>query len=255
MRPAARRPCALALGLALAAPVWADPQRDFEAGHAAALTGDAAGAAARFVAAVEGGAPDPAVYHALGNALYRDRQPGRAAAAWRRGLRLAPRDPDLAANLERARVGAIDQLDPPEGPSDALFWASLLSPREMALLGSFGLSAALGLLLLALARRRPAGLGAPLLGLVGAALLGSAFVVDAQQDTVFVVVPEVVARSALGPDGVELFSLHEAAELAVVERSGGSVLVRLPDGRKGWLPGTATLSSAPSAPFALAVEP
>ena len=73
--------------------------------------------------------------------------------------------------------------------------------------------------------------------------------------TAFVVVPEVVARSALGPDGVELFSLHEAAELAVVERSGDSVLVRLPDARKGWLPASAVLSTAPSAPFPLGEAP
>ena len=248
---------ALALLWALGGPsdAQASPQERFAAGHAAALTGDAAGAAEHFVAAAEAGGRDPAVYHALGNALYRAKQPGRAAAAWRRGLRLAPRDADLGANLERVRAASADKLDPPSGPSGAIFWAGLLSVRELALAGGLGLSAALGLLLWAQLRRRPAGLAPVGLGLVGAVLLGSAFVIDDQQDTVFVVVPEVVARSALGPDGVELFSLHEAAELAVVERSGDSVLVRLPDARKGWLPASAVLSTAPSAPFPLAEAP
>jgi hypothetical protein len=260
-RPAARpwRSAAGALSLlwALGAPgaAQASPQERFAAGHAAALTGDADGAAAHFVAAAEAGGRDPAVYHALGNALYRAKQPGRAAAAWRRGLRLAPRDADLGANLERVRAASADKLDPPRGPSGAIFWAGLLSVRELALAGGLGLSAALGLLLWAQLRRRPAGLAPVGLGLVGAVLLGSAFVIDDQQDTVFVVVPEVVARSALGPDGVELFSLHEAAELAVVERSGDSVLVSLPDARKGWLPASAVLSTAPSAPFPLGEAP
>lgn len=245
----------LCLGaLAGAGPAAAAPQDHFAAGHAAALTGDGAGAAAQFVAAAEAGGLDPAVYHALGNALYRVNQPGRAAAAWRRGLRLAPRDADLAANLERVRAASPDHLDPPAGPPEALFWARLLSPREQALLGGLGLFAGLLLRLIAALRRQaelPL-LGPALLGALGAGLLASALWVEAAEDTVFVVVPEVVARSALGPDGVELFSLHEAAELAVVERSGDSVLVRLPDGRKGWLPGSATLSSAPAAPFPLA---
>ena len=236
----------------LAAPAQADPYQD---GVAAARAGDPVAAADAYRAALSGGALDPAVYHGLGNALYRQGQSGAALAAWRRGQRLAPRDGDLAANIDRVRAQATDRVDPPAAGGGPFFWLSFLSLAESALLaGLLGLLGGGGLVARELRRGRYPGGRAwgaeTVVGLGGALLLGGATAMAAQgAETAVVTAPRVAAQSALGPDGIELFVLHEGAEVAVQERAASHVLVALPDARKGWLPATALVSTDPAAPF------
>jgi hypothetical protein len=61
--------------------------------------------------------------------------------------------------------------------------------------------------------------------------------------------PEVAARSAVGADGVELFVLHEGAEVRAAQRDFDHVLVVLPDGRRGWLPAASVGLVLPEAEF------
>jgi tetratricopeptide (TPR) repeat protein len=61
---------------------------------------ESAGAYSNLVAT---GTVSPALYFNLGNALFKSGQVGEAIAAYRQAERLAPRDPDLRANLEFAR--------------------------------------------------------------------------------------------------------------------------------------------------------
>lgn len=61
---------------------------------------DAAAAYSKLTAT---GTISPALYFNLGNALFKSGQVGEAIAAYRQAERLAPRDPDLRANLEFAR--------------------------------------------------------------------------------------------------------------------------------------------------------
>jgi len=242
-----------AFGLLLARPAAADPQSSYAAGLAATHAGDFALAQGHFEDALADGGVHPAVYHGLGNALHRQGRPGPALAAWARGARLAPRDGDLRANLERARSATEDRLEPPDPSVGPLVWMRFLSIRETA-----GLASALGTLALAwplsaALRRRPrpgAALPAALLG-VGLLLAASAGISAAQAEVVVVAVPELRARSALGDAGVELFALHEGAELRAIDAAPGHRLVELPDGRKGWVPAGALISADPSAPWAL----
>ena len=243
---------ALLCGLALAGPA-----EDYARGLEAARSGAHAEAVEALSAAVEAGGRDPAVYHALGNALYRQGRSGPALASWRRGQRLDPRNGDLAANIDRVRRDAADRIDPPAATPGAFFWLSFLSLAESAwLAGLLGLIGGGSLLLREVLRRRGRALSRAGLevyvGLAGAALLGASTLVAAgAHDTVVVVAPEVSAVSALGPDGIELFVLHEGAEVALVEATAGAVLVALPDARKGWLPDSAVLRTAPAAPLSL----
>lgn len=244
-------PLALALAL-LAAPAHAGPYQD---GVAAARAGDPEAAAGAYRKALAAGDIDPAVYHGLGNALYRQGQAGAALAAWRRGQRLSPRDGDLAANIDRVRAKTADRVDPPAAGGGPFFWLRLLSLAESAwLAGILGMLGGGGLVVREL-RRRQGGRGRAwgaetVLGLGGVLLLGGATAVAAHgTETAVVSAERVAAQSALGPDGIELFVLHEGAEIAVAEHAGAHVLVALPDGRKGWLPATAMISTHPSAPF------
>lgn len=222
----------------------------FDEAQRAALDGDQAQAAALFARALNGaGGEHPAVYHGLGNALFRQADIGGARCAYARGLALAPRDGDLRANLERVSRAASDQLDPPPVPYGVFFWTRLLSSLELGVLGSALATAGLSLTFAARLRGRPVGAGA-----IGALLLalvcgGSAALVEASPGAVVITADEVTARSSRGPDGVELFRLHAGAAVQVADHAPDGVLVQLPDGRKGWVPLSATCSTKPGTPF------
>src|SRR5881396_2723410 len=97
------------------------------------------------------GQASPALYFNLGNAFFKAGQLGRAVLKYRLAERLAPRDPDIRANLKFARnsVGA-------GAPTPGWWqrWTSRLTLDEWTLLTSGALWLWLGLL--ALGQWRPA---------------------------------------------------------------------------------------------------
>ncbi len=72
--------------------------------------GDFAGAAQAYREALAGGLDGARVQYNLGNALYRSGNPGEAIAHWLAAQAMAPRDPDIRANLQRAL------MERPQGP-------------------------------------------------------------------------------------------------------------------------------------------
>jgi hypothetical protein len=235
-------------------------QEPFDAGLSALRTGDSTNAVSSFTEALAQGAQDPAVYHGLGNSLYRLGKVGPAMAAWRRGLALAPRNGDIAANMDLARKGLKDRLEPPTTHRGVFFWQSALSPLES---GAFAAVAiALGLWIMVVGRmqafRRPRPLSsaarwtAAVSGILGMLVaLSTADALNQRQGAV-IVSPGVEVRSALGPSGVSLFVLHEGAEVSISDATDTHKLISLVDGRKGWVTSRALLSTDPSAPFVLA---
>ncbi len=205
----------------------------------AVASGDFVAAEAAYTEAIEDGAVSADLYYNLGNVLYRQDRVADAILAWRRAGVLAPRDPDVSANLEFARRKVVDDLVAADPCPAWAPWQAALTPGEGQWLG--GALAGLGLLAVALRRRWPhlplAGAGgvATALGLVVAA--GGA-VEAAMPPGAVVLVDEVTARSDLG-GGVDLFVLHAGAEVGVAEAAAGHVLLTLPDGRRGWVAASA----------------
>jgi hypothetical protein len=237
-------------GLFLSPTAWADDA--YARAQAAAAAGDAATAVALLREAQHAGAIDSALYPALGNALYRLPDPvakPAAAAAWRRGLRLAPRNGDLAANLDRVREGFVDRIDPPPDAPPAFFWQNFLSTRESGALASLFTSLGLGTAIFARFRQRAVGALPPVSLLVGLLLALSTYFAHQNAQTVIVLDPELAVRSALGPDGVELFRLHAGAEVRSLDSSGEHTLIQLPDDRRGWVQSASLLSTDPREPF------
>lgn len=249
--------------LSLAGPAAAGAQESYDQGVVALRAGQADAAVERFASALDQGAVDPAVYHGLGNALYRQGHPGHAIAAWTRGLELDPTDSELAANRRYAQSRTEDRLDPPDEVTGPFFWQALVSAADEA--RAAGLLVALGLLvqLVAGILRRRAGRSlrprweAAALVIAGLVLGLSAFLHARRLPPTVVLAEEVRARSALGAEGVELFVLHRGALVRTVERYAGqdpdeaAVLVELPDARKGWLPASAVDLTDPASPFPL----
>jgi len=230
---------------------------EFEAGLASTRAGNQAEAVERFRAALDAGARAPETYHGLGNALYRSGQRGAAMAAWWRGVLLAPRNGDIAANLTRAQAESPDQLEPPQTHRGAFFWQTALSPRESGLVASACL--AVGLWIVAIRQwrrirqpqsRRRQGRGWAVF-MLGMGVLLSLSTWDAMQQRrgAVVVIDSVSVRSALGPAGVDLFVLHEGAQVRLVETTETHALVMLSDGRKGWLTSRAIITSDPAGTF------
>ncbi len=198
---------------------------DFEAGIESTRAGNQVEAVQRFRAALDAGGRAPETYHGLGNALYRSGKRGAAMAAWRRGLLLAPRNGDIASNLSRAQRQSPDQLEPPSTHRGAFFWQTAVSPRESGLLASGCI--AVGLWIFAIRQwrrvRQPllrlsGGTGWAVFMLVLGALLSiSTWDALQQRRSAVVVIDSVSVRSALGPGGMDLFVLHEGAEVRLVE--------------------------------------
>jgi Flp pilus assembly protein TadD len=94
---------ALLLGLSAVAATAADAATGFEAANRQYEKGDFAGAAKAYAALLDQGQHSSAVLFNLGNAHFKAGQLGAAIAAYRRAEALAPRDPDIRANLQFAR--------------------------------------------------------------------------------------------------------------------------------------------------------
>lgn len=220
---------ALFLGLALAG-------TGFTEGNTALAAGDLAAAEAGYRAALAEGDTGGSVYYNLGNVLFREQKLGGAVLAWRIAAARAPRDPDVQANLDFARRSVRDKLDVPVARPTFAPWQVALTADEGMWLG--GVLAGVGLGLVAARRRFPhlplAGVGGSLV--LAGAVAGAGGVAHARLPPVAVVLAaEVTATSDLG-GGVDLFTLHQGAEVSTVEEEAGKVQILLPDGRRGWIP-------------------
>src|SRR5208337_1300274 len=97
-----------------------DPGAAFDAANRLYEQGKYSEAAAAYQKLVQAGQVSAALYFNLGNACFKAGTLGRALAAYRQAEALAPRDPDLRANIQFAR-------DQAQGPTLALSrWQKVL---------------------------------------------------------------------------------------------------------------------------------
>jgi hypothetical protein len=187
---------------------------------------------------IQRGLVSPALYYNLGNASFKAGQTGRAIAAYRQATRMAPRDPELRANLQFVR----NQIQGPTlRPGWWWRWLEALTLNEWTVLASAVFW--IWLLLLILVQWRPGlkpglrssirggGIATVLICLCLAAVLyGSrltrAGVVVAEQATVH-----------NGPleESPGSFTLHDGAEVAVLDEKGGWLRVSAGNKRSGWV--------------------
>src|SRR5689334_7524861 len=83
--------------------VAADTFPDFDAANRLYEQGKFPEAAAAYEKIAQSGPASAAVYFNLGNARFKSGEAGRAVAAYREAERLAPRDPEVRANLQFVR--------------------------------------------------------------------------------------------------------------------------------------------------------
>ena len=181
----------------------------------------------------------PAIYFNLGNAYFKSGQKGRAIISYLRAERLAPRDPDIRANLQFVRDSIAAGESTAATPWPRIFsWLTLGELSAVAAVCGwlwFGLLG-LGQLLPAIAPRirlpvRLSAVGCVLaLGWFAAAARGE---LSARHGVV--VTPEAVVR--LGPleESRSSHSLRDGSEVSILEQRQDWLRVHDGQGRIGWL--------------------
>ena len=189
------------------------------------------------------------VHFNLANAALQDQQLGRAVFHYRRAQAMAPRDKEIAHNLELAR-NAVHQGSPPK-PS---LWQKLtgfLTMNEWALLAGLPLTAWLAWLALINFRPEWETAGAlirPVLGTLALVLSIVALIAyDLQTNTHWLVVTSPETSARFGPVEVspEQFKWFDGTELAVDQVHNDWVYARDATGRQGWVDTQDTLHPGP----------
>jgi tetratricopeptide (TPR) repeat protein len=179
-----------------------------------------------------------ATYFNLGNAWFKSGQIGRAIAAYRHAEQLAPRDPDIRANLQFAR----NQI---QGPTLQVsrweHWLKFLTINEWTALAAVAFW--LCLLLLVLIQFRPALKRAlwnfvMLTGVATVVLLVCLGLVlhDQYSNPLAIVIsPDAVVHNSPFDESPNSFTAHDGAEFGVLDKKNNWLQVSDRRGRIGWL--------------------
>jgi tetratricopeptide (TPR) repeat protein len=224
----------------LLSPLWPGAlSARFEAANKLYEEGKYAEAAASYERLLQGGQVSAALCFNLGNAAFKSSQIGRAIAAYRHAERLAPRDPDVRANLQFAR----NQVQGPTLPVGRWQrWLNRFTLDEWTVMAAAALW--LLFLLLALLQWRPALKAslrrAVLAAAAGAVLLAAclaAALCQARSVRIAIVVkPEAVVRAGWFDESKEAFTVHDGAELKVLDQNDKWLQVGADPLRLGWIP-------------------
>jgi len=191
---------------------------------------------------------DSSLFYNLGNAHYRRGDLGKAILNYERAVLLAPRDSDIQTNLFYVRGQALDQYEA-EANSPLEQWtqatSSKLTLNEMSILAlvSFWM---LALSFILYRHSRNPGLQKGLRYILVFTLviftlstftLGSRVYAESSHPTAIVTVESVDVVSNPGGSGVTQFTLHNGAQVILLETRGQWARLSLPgDHFQGWVP-------------------
>jgi tetratricopeptide (TPR) repeat protein len=197
-----------------------------------------ADAAAAYEKLLQTGQKTEAIYFNWGNALFKAGHIGRAIAAYQQAQRITPRDPDVRANLQFAR----NQVQGPTFLPERIWrWLTRLTLNEWTWLAAGAVW--LWLLLLSLLQFRPVlrptlrpyTFWGGLLAFVLCAFFSAAFYFDRLSQRAVVVAQEAVVRQAPVDESQTAFTLHDGAELQILDQKDQWLQVQADPKRIGWV--------------------
>lgn len=188
------------------------------------------------------GAQSGELYFNLGNSYYQLNDFGRALVNYRRAELFIPRDEDLKLNILRVQVAKGDGL-----PDNISFtWLFIDSTRSSLTQGEhqsllillWYITCFLGSLYIVLPhfRRKLNWGGAVIILLITVGLIfGLRMYVERQHPLAVVISDNVPAMSGPGDNYMEIYALHAASEIRVIEMRDEWVRFQLSDLREGWI--------------------
>lgn len=215
-----------------------DPSSAFDSANKLYEQGKFTEAITNYGAVIQSGQSSAPVYFNLGNAFFKAGQIGRAIFAYRQAKALAPRDPDVLANLQFAR----NQVQGPTLSGTTLGrWLGKLSLNEWTLASAAVVW--LWLLLLIIPQWQPSfraalrgwTLAAGLLGILVCGGFGVRYSRLHFQPTAVVITTEAALHQAPLAESASLVSLHDGAEVRVLDKKGDWLQVSTDPRRIGWI--------------------
>jgi tetratricopeptide (TPR) repeat protein len=215
-----------------------DPSSTFDTANNLYYAGKFPEAAAAYENILYSGQKSVALYYNLGNARFKSGQIGKAIAVYREAEKLNPRDPDIRANLQFAR----NQIQGPTlAPDRSQRFLSKLTLNEWTLFAAAALW--LCFLILALREWRPA-LKRPLRLYLFASAFATvllcvcvtiSWLQNRSTRTAIVTTRDVPVRK--GPLDISdtSFTVHDGAELRVLDQNNDWLQVTSDPSRIGWV--------------------
>ncbi len=210
----------------------------FDAANKLYAQGKFSEAAGAYEKLLQSGQTSAAVFFNLGNAWFKAGQVGRAIAAYHQAEQITPRDPDVQANLQFARnqVQGLTLTVPAWKR-----WLAKLSLNEWTVLA--GAVLWLWFLLLILLQWRPSlrpalrlySVSLGVLTALACALLAVTWSEHRSMLAAIVVAKEVPVRQGPLDESQTTFTLHDGAELQVLDRKDDWLQVETGPRRIGWL--------------------
>jgi tetratricopeptide (TPR) repeat protein len=203
-------------------------------------------AAAGFTRIVQGGIDDPRVWYNLGNSHFKSGHIGASLIAYRRGMRLAPRDADLVANYRYARLFAADKIEPVGELFISKWWRVLvdrISINEARWIAAlvFWLAACATVWRFWPDQSRRAAFPMWVVGAIWAIWLlatgasATCYARDVVSKDGFVIATQSDVRGGPGNEYTLQFVAHDGLAGTIERTESGWHLVRFPNGLKGWL--------------------
>jgi len=195
---------------------------------------------------IDSGLKNGYVYYNLGNAYFNNKQLGPAILSFERARRLLPRDEDIRANLEHAKLLTVDKIETPK-PG----WIAQLVIRLHNLFNLVEVTVIVWVLYIVLctmavvfilsrgSRVRSAllhtgSIALALFILTGCSLFLKIRAAESTQ-TAVIMAPKVDARSGPGEEYTKMFILHEGTEVKIRQSRENWHLISIPGGTGGWI--------------------
>lgn len=222
-------------------------QNDFESlasqAEVAYNAGDFGSAAKLYGQLIKAGVKNGEIYFNLGNTYYQLKDFGHALLFYRRAELFTPRDENLRLNMMRVRAQRVDGVSTESGIDWQIvhLTSDTLSIDELVwlLIGLLWLCCSLGIVYYIKPARRAVlkWMGALSFALlvVASALCLIRVVVHDKHLSAVIVSENVSVMTGPANDYLEIFILHAASEIRVIETKDGWVRFQLPDLREGWI--------------------
>ena len=211
----------------------------FEAANKLYDEGKFPDAASAYEKLISSGKISATLYFNLGNAYFKSSQIGRAVAAYHQAERLAPRDPDIRANL---RFAHNQVQGPTAAPNPIEGWVRRLTLNEWTILTSAAVWVFFGLLIGTQVRPDLGRVFRPYVALsaLAAVLFAVALVYCLyEQERVkmaIVTVADALVRQRPLDGSPNAFTVHDGAEMRILDRRDNWLQVSPDSSRIGWIP-------------------